>query len=428
MQQMISSHEFVPVILGGDITAYSLARTFHEAYGVRSVAVSQLHSEMISRSGILENIVIPDLENAALFVQRLCDIAAQHPGKRCILLACGDWYVRLIAEHRAALEEHFVIPYIPLELMERLVRKDSFYRLCTELGIPHPATVVFDCADIELPELPFPYPIIAKPAASAEYHYAQFPGKRKVYRVENEAELRDLLRRLRDCGYPGKFLLQEFIPGDDTSMRILTCYSDQNGNVRFQSSGHVLLEDHAPMGIGNPVAILKDCNRAVMDDARRLLEHVGYTGFSNFDIRFDARDGSYQFLEINTRLGRSNYYVTAAGDNVARWLVEDLIYHALREGDGPVIAEKRGSLYTVVPRSVILDHVHDPNLRAWVCALWDAGKAVNPLDYAGDPGVERRLYVHYFLWKQRRRFLRTQEQAGKEERVCAALPVSQMGI
>lgn len=428
MQQTISSNDFVPVILGGDITAYSLARAFHEAYGVRSIAVSRLHSEMISRSGILENLVIPDLENAAMFVQRLNGIAAQYPGKRCILLACGDWYVRLIAEHCAELEEHFVIPYIPLELMERLVRKDLFYSLCVELDIPHPETVVCDCANAELPELPFSYPIIAKPAASAEYHYAQFPGKRKVYRLESEAELRDLLLRLRACGYAGKFLLQEFIPGDDTSMRILTCYSDQSGRVRFQSSGHVLLEDHAPMGVGNPVAILKDCNRAVMEDARRLLEHVGYTGFSNFDIRFDARDGRYKFLEINTRLGRSNYYVTAAGDNVARWLVEDLLYHAMQAGGGPVIAENTDSLYTVVPRSVILDYVRDGALRARVNALWDAGKAANPLDYAGETSMERRLYVHYFLWKQRRSFLRTQEQAGKEGRICAALPVSQTGI
>lgn len=428
MQQTVSSYDFVPVILGGDITAYSLARTFHEAYGVRSVALSRLHSEMISRSGILENIVIPDLENAAMFVQRLQEIAARHPGKRCILLACGDWYVRLIAEHRAALETCFIIPYIPLELMERLVRKDSFYSLCAELDIPHPATVVYDCMSVGLPELPFSYPIIAKPAASAEYHYAQFPGKRKVYRLESEAELRNLLRSLRTCGYPGKFLLQEFIPGDDTSMRILTCYSDQSGKVRFQSSGHVLLEDHTPMGIGNPVAILKDCNRTVMEDAKLLLEHVGYTGFSNFDIRYDARDGSYKFLEINTRLGRSNYYVTAAGDNVARWMVEDLLYHAMQEGGDPVVAENTDSLYTVAPRSVILDYVRDGALRAQVNALWDAGKVANPLDYAGEASMERRLYVHYFLWKQRRSFLRTQEQAGKEGSVCAALPVSQMEI
>lgn len=41
MQQTISSNEFVPVILGGDITAYSLARAFHEAYGIRPVSVSR---------------------------------------------------------------------------------------------------------------------------------------------------------------------------------------------------------------------------------------------------------------------------------------------------------------------------------------------------------------------------------------------------
>lgn len=182
------------------------------------------------------------------------------------------------------------------------------------------------------------------------------------------------------------------------------------------------------MGVGNPVAILKDCNRQVMEDAKRLLEHVGYTGFSNFDIRYDARDGSYKFLEINTRLGRSNYYVTAAGDNVARWLVEDLLRHALPEHGAPVLAENTDSLYTVVPRSVILDYVRDPALRTQVSALWDAGKAANPLDYAGETSLERRLYVHYFLWKQRRSFLRTQGTAGKEGCVCAALPVSQMGV
>lgn len=325
----IDAPDVLPVILGGDIGAYSLARAFHEAYGIVPLVLSQAACHMCGDSSILVNRVVPHLERPAVLLSTLANTAECFSDRPLLLLGCGDWYVRLIVENRAVLEKSFIIPYIGEDLLNRLTEKDRFYELCAEVGVPAPRTVVFDAsADGDDPAaviLPFPFPVVAKPASSAAYHYADFPGKQKVFFLRDAAELRATLAAVQSSRYEGKFLIQEMIPGDDTSMRILTTYSDQNGKVRFASFGQTLLEDMRPMGVGNPLAIVSRTDETIVAEAARLLEAVGYTGFANFDIKVDPRDGSHRFFEINTRLGRSNYYVTAAGDNVARWLMDDLV-------------------------------------------------------------------------------------------------------
>jgi len=297
-----------------------------------------------------------------------------------------------------------VIPYIGEELLNRLVLKDSFYDICEQNGVPYPKTYVYDCANPpEKLELPFDFPVIAKPASSAEYHYAQFPGKKKVFKFDTMEQLEEMLANLRASSYSYKFLIQDFIPGDDTGMRILTAYCDRDSKVRFMSFGQTLLEDKGDMGIGNPVAIINRVDRTVMDHAKRLLEAVGYTGFANFDIKYDPRDGNYYYFEVNTRLGRSNYYVTGSGYNVVEWIVDDLIY-GRDFADELVIADNTESLYTVVPKSVLMDWVKDPELRAEVQRLWAAGKVANPIDYPVEEKFIRKIYPRVFDNKQKKKF------------------------
>ncbi len=412
--------EFLPVILGGDITTYSLARSFHAQYGVKSLAVSMCKSMMVSRSSIIENLIVPDMDNGEKFVERLVEIAKGRPGKKLLLMACGDWYVRMIVENRAALEPWYVIPYIGEELLNRLVLKDSFYAICDEVGVPYPKTFVYDVRDPQPLEFDFPYPVIAKPASSAAYHYAKFEGKKKVFRMNTPEELREMLDKLGKSGYNYKMLIQDTIPGLDYQMRILTVYCDRHGKCRFFASGHCLLEDNAAMGVGNPVAILNDVNREIMENARRLLEHVGYTGFANFDVKYDTRDGTFRFFEINTRLGRSNFYITGSGFNAVKWIVDDLIYE--KDFEGEVIADNEDSLYTVVPKDVLLDYIKDDALRDRVAELYAKGGdpsglrgalfpgvqrrslVHDPLAYEGERNLLRRLYPAYFMRKQRRKF------------------------
>ncbi len=398
--------EFRPVILGADITAYTLVRTFYEAYAVRALVVNMSHTPVIDDSSLSEHIFVDNFHDTAVFVPTLVDIGRRYgteAGKKLVILGCGDWYVRMLVEHKAELEPYFLIPYIDLELLDRIVLKDQFYGILDDLEIPYPKTVVYDGETRELPEIPaeWGWPIVAKPASSALYHYAEFPGKKKVFILQSRAELDEMLAGLAQSSYDYKFLIQEFIPGTDTNMRVLTCYSDRSGTVRFGSVGQTLLEEHTPSAIGNPCAIISTSEDQLVHQAKRFLEHIGYTGFSNFDIKFDPRDGSFRFFEINVRLGRSNYYVTGAGHNVAEWIVRDLVQHESMDG---LVISRAEHLFTFVPRYVIKTFVADRALRDKALALFKSGRWSNPQVYAADLSLKRRAYLAAYGANQIRKF------------------------
>ncbi len=404
--------EFMPVILGGDIATYSLARSFHEEYGVRSTAISLYKNWLNSYSSIIDNIIEPRMNETDVFLDKLISLGEKYKGiKKLIILACGDWYVRMIIENRDKLEEYYVIPYVNEEIFNKVVLKDSFYEICEKEGVNYPKTFVWDMEKEQDIVLPFDFPVIAKPASSAEYHYAQFPGKKKVFKFDSMEELTDMLAKIEKSTYSYKFLIQDFIPGDDTYMNILTCYCDRNSRVRFMSFGRTILEDHGDEGIGNPVAIINKVDRKAMDMAVKFLKSVGYTGFANFDIKYDVRDGKYKYFEINTRLGRSNYYITGSGFNAVKWIVDDLIYNKPFEQE--LVIADRENLYTVVPKSIILAYSGSEELKNQVKRLYREGKVSNPLDYKGDRNIIHKLYVRYYMLKQKRRFREFMKREGR---------------
>lgn len=399
----------MPVILGGDITAYSLARSFYEQYSMKSLVVS-LSKHGLVHSSFIHNVIQPDMEQADVFLNELNRLGNEHQDKKLILLACGDWYVRMIIENKQKFTSNYIIPYIDRQLLDQLVLKHKFYEICDSLGMDYPQTVVCDPKQ-EIPPLPFGYPVIAKPTNSAMYHYAVFEGKRKVFRFDTQQEMSEMFQKISESSYQDPFLVQDCIPGDDTAMRILTCYSDRNAKVQFAAFGRVLLEDHGPNAIGNPIVIMNDIQMEVAQQAITFLEHTGYTGFSNFDLKYDIRDGTYQFFEINPRLGRSNYYITASGFNVVKWIVDDLIYHKELE----FTVADQPHLYTVVPRSVILDYLQDDALKAQVVQYYRDKKVTNPIQCKQDKSWMHKLYFYRFMRLQKKKYHRYKGDAvGRE--------------
>ncbi|ADG74627.1 ATP-grasp protein-like protein [Cellulomonas flavigena DSM 20109] len=402
-----------PVILGGDVGAYSLARTFHEAYGVRSIVVSSVSTGLVRHSRILDNVVEPGIDDGPTVVRRLRAIAEQHPGTHRVLLGSADWLVRTIVENRAELEDLYTIPYVDVETLDKVTDKVLFGELCAQLGIDHPATVVHDVQAGGTPDTSaLRFPVIAKAADTAAYHLVEFPGKKKVFTVATPEQLTDLLARVQGAGYQGRFVVQDLIPGDDSGMRILTCYSDASGTVVFSAFGHVLLEEHTPGALGNPAGIVTGHDEEIVAQAVRLLEHLGWTGYANFDLKYDPRDGRTVFFELNPRLGRSNFYITAGGRNTAELYVREHVQGLAPLPDGAPRHLVEPHLYTVLPRWLLRRYVADPALRARTRALGRARRVTNPLWYRAETNPRRLAYLAVAQLNQVRKYQRYYPKGG----------------
>ena len=379
---------FQPLLFGGDINVYSVARAFHEAYGLRSVAFGKYPSFPCHNSAIIDYRVCPDNEDERAFRRNIQAVSAEFSQKTILLLGCGDSYVQLAAHCRDSLPENVIAPYISGELLDTLINKEQFYTLCDRHGIDHPATFIDDRSMGHSFTLPWDPPYIAKPADSVAYWGCGDHSLAKVYICQSREELLESLDHIYAAGYPDHMVLQEFIPGDDSYMRVLTSYSDRNGKVTLMCLGHVLLEEHSPHGIGNHAVIITDHDEDLCRKIQTLLEDLHYTGFSNFDIKYDRRDGKYKAFEINCRQGRSNYYLTGAGHNIARMVVEDRI-----EGKNkPLEITKNRALWRMVPRSVAFKFTpkqYHPEMRA----LIQAGADCHSLVYSRDASLKRRLRV-----------------------------------
>ena len=381
---------FLPLLFGGDINVYSVARAFHEAYGVRSVCFGKYPSGPAFGSAIIDYRVCAQNEDAAVFCENVCGLAAAHRDKTVLLIGCGDSYVKLAADCKDSFPANVIAPYVDGSLMGALMNKERFYELCDRHGIAHPETFVYRREMGRDFRLPFGPPFICKPSNGVAYWAHPFPGNEKVFKCKDRAALEAVLDSVYASGYPDTMIIQDFIPGDDSFMRVLTSYSDRGGKVKLMCLGHVLLEEHTPHGIGNHAVIVTEHEPELCETLRGFLEKTGYVGFSNFDIKYDSRDGTYKVFEINCRQGRSNYYVTGAGYNIARLLVEDLIErHEL-----PYTVAGNPSLWRMVPRGVAYRYIkkeYHPRMKE----LARAGRVMNPLFYAPDRAFGRLLR----LWK-----------------------------
>ncbi len=394
--------EFIPVIFGNDINTYSMSRAFYEEYGVRSIVMGKVNSGPSCNSRIIDFRAVPGLDLKDTFIRTITGLAEKYADKKMILIGCGDNYVEQIIRNKSVLPANIIAPYVDEEMMDSLLTKIRFYEMCDQHGIVYPGTFIYDRSMGDSFRLPFGFPVIVKPSNGIKYWQHEFPSQKKVYRLKSEEELKAIIEQIYGAGYDDQLIIQDFIPGEDSDLRVMICYSGTDRKVKLMSLAHVVLEEHTPHGLGNTAVLMNEYNPELSEMLRNFLDGIGYTGFSTFDIKYDRRDGKYKILEVNLRQGRSNYYVTAVGNNLARCVVEDHIYNNEQQLE---IANAR-NLWTVIPLGLAFRYTKDAGVISQMRELINEKKITNPLFMKGDNKIMRLLFLyklhlsHYFKFRK----------------------------
>jgi len=385
----MTSLPFIPVLLGSDMNVYGMARSFHEAYDIQSVAIAKKKLGATMDSKIVKVLVEePDIENDEVFVKTLIDFAGNYPDKKLLLVPCGDNYAKLVIRNQDAIRPYYLFECITPELLERLSLKESFYEVCTEYGFEFPKTDTISVESYNGYNPPFEFPVIIKPSNSVAYWNCHFPYKKKVFIAETQEEFDAITEAIYGSTYQDHLIIQEYIPGDDSGMRVMNCYCGSDKKVKLIALGRPLLEEHSPEGIGSYAAIIGENDPALAKQMRTFLESIGYVGFANFDMKYDPRDGKYKLFEMNLRQGRSSFFVTACGYNLATFLVNDIILH---QPMGCVIAND-SALWSVIPKPIIFKYVQDEDLKDEARSLIRDKHYTHSFYYEPDMSLKRWVY------------------------------------
>ena len=179
---MINENKLItPVILGGDLGAYSMARAFAESLGVISYVFARDRLAICDCSVFTKLIVIKDLDKPDVATSVLIEFAKEHNEEALILVPTSDWYMKVLQYSRNDLSDYFF--YIPdFKLWESLSDKSKFYEVLSEYGIDYPKSITcseetIDSIAEKIAGLKQPY--VLKPADSSLYWKYPFEGMKR---------------------------------------------------------------------------------------------------------------------------------------------------------------------------------------------------------------------------------------------------------
>ena len=236
-------------------------------------------------------------------------LGADHGVAGGVLIATSDDGAREVGDVVTDLPPGFRFAGPPREIAAMLMDKRSEIEALSGIAAALPpslATIPVSSAAITTA---LRLPIIFKPRTQQVADRVHMKNRVVVDASSLESFLREYAQEL------DLFVAQEVVPGaDDTIWQCNAVFNHRHVLVSaftFQKQGM------SPPHFGVTTLGRSIRNPRVIELSQRIGLALGYVGPAGFEFKFDARDQSYRYIEVNPRHGMSNWFDTSCGVNTA---------------------------------------------------------------------------------------------------------------
>ncbi len=368
----MNSVKFKPIILGGYVNGYSLARTFKETYNVNSFVcdyVKQISCysvfcdfKLVSNPQINEKKFITEMILLGNIIRKNGEIP--------ILLVTNDIWLIPMSKNKHKFNDLFIYSFSDWNIIERLANKSMLYDYCDTIGANYPRTV--KCTSVNSDYNKLLTPLLVKPSNVTSF-IKHFPRIKRNNIFYDYNEVKIFLNKIFNQGYEHDMIIQEYIPGGPENLYTCSTYSDKNGILKAASVGCKLSQ--FPHEAGTITSGLIDYKPEVVNLTKKILEKNNFFGIANTEFKYDERDKQYRLIEVNARPGMWNYSSVLSGANLVESLIDDLFYNvplSYKEGRDSVV-------WTRIPKAELLRHTKDTRNEAMVNLLISKDLIFDPL-------------------------------------------------
>ncbi len=300
--------------------------------------------------GWLSQLDRPDVAEALVDV--LLDVPVEYPSLLC---GVNEDIVSFIHRHCRALRQRYAIPDVPFEA---IVDK---YALTTR--IPEAARIRTRlCSECDLDRVEMPRRFILKGRQGNAFRRITGLKAVPLDRISAQAR-RDVFARMPS----DQVLLQELIETDRPIASICSFSIDGQPSAIF---AYEKLREH-PSRFGTGTYLRSIDGAALEPLARELLERLQFTGISEIEFVFDAREQVYKVVEMNPRTWKSIHFATRCGQNLVERYLTYLAGKPLPAGARHVVDRYWVDLATDLPQ-VIRGAVFRPYRGRFAECTWDA--------------------------------------------------------